>query len=157
MILNSEILAYHCSGTEDEIKSWFKTINIVGIPLNNQELRNAVYSGPFVTAAKEYFSNSHNSNIQAWNHYLRGNIKRQEILEEALKWISDGHIDAYMSKHRNKDDITEVKSHFDSVISWVSTTFLKVRPQMKGIDWNTLYKKYHLSPYSPEQVEKRAG
>jgi uncharacterized protein with ParB-like and HNH nuclease domain len=78
-ILETKLLIYECEGTESQIKEWFKTINIAGVPLNNQELLNAVYSGPFVTKAKEEFSNSQNANIQKWSAYVSGSANRQEF------------------------------------------------------------------------------
>lgn len=87
-ILKSRLVVFVCKGTEPEIKEWFETINIVGVPLNSQERRNAVHSGPFVTAAKAVFSNSQNTAIQKWSHYVRGDVKRQQYLECALDWIS---------------------------------------------------------------------
>lgn len=88
LILNSKLVIFVCEVKEEEIKEWFETINIVGVPLNKQELRNAIYSGPFVNAAKSVFSNSQNSNIQKWSHYIKGDVKRQDYLERALEWIS---------------------------------------------------------------------
>ena len=105
-ILNTELLVYVCSGTESEIKSWFETINIAGVPLNAQELRNAIYSGSFVTKAKEVFSNSNNSNMNKWLAYIKGNPKRQEILEIALTWISQSQknqIRHNLSKKKNQN------------------------------------------------------
>ena len=93
LLKESTLLVYECQGTEKEIKEWFQTVNIAGVPLNNQELLNAIYSGPFVTRAKAVFSNSNNANMQKWSSYIKGNPKRQEILEVALEWVSDspGH------------------------------------------------------------------
>ena len=91
-ILETKLLIYECEGTESEIKEWFRTINIAGVPLNNQELLNAVYSGPFVTLGKEEFSNSQNSNIQKWSAYVSGSANRQDFLECALDWVSKGNI-----------------------------------------------------------------
>ena len=104
-ILETKLLIYECEGTESEIKEWFKTINIAGVPLNNQELLNAVYSGPFVTIGKEEFSNSQNANIQKWSAYISGSVNRQEFLECALDWVSKGNIGDYMSKHRYEKNI----------------------------------------------------
>src|SRR5437764_3189931 len=102
-IRDSKLLIYECEGTETEIKEWFRTINIAGVPLNDQELLNAVYSGPFVTKAKEEFSNSQNANIQKWSAYInaKGGVNRQGYLERALDWVSKGDIGNYMSAHRN--------------------------------------------------------
>ena len=119
-ILETKLLIYECEGTESQIKEWFKTINIAGVPLNNQELLNAVYSGPFVTKAKEEFSNSQNANIQKWSAYVSGSANRQEFLECALDWVSKGNIGDYMSKHRKDKNIDELKKYFNTVIDWVS-------------------------------------
>jgi len=89
-ILNTKLLIYECEGTESEIKEWFRTINIAGVPLNDQELLNAVYSGTFVTLGKEEFSNSQNSNIQKWSAYIAGSANRQDFFERALDWVSKG-------------------------------------------------------------------
>ena len=96
-ILNTKLLIYECEGTETEIKEWFKTINIAGIPLNEQELLNAIYSGKFVTEAKREFSNSQNSNVQKWKAYVKGDVKRQDFLSCSLDWVSKGEKEKYMS------------------------------------------------------------
>ncbi|MBO0421378.1 HNH endonuclease family protein [Enterococcus plantarum] len=155
IIMNSELLVYECSGTEDEIKEWFKTINIAGVPLNQQELRNAIYSGSFVTKAKEEFSNSGNANQQKWQSYIKGIPNRQEILEEALNWVSKGEIDVYMSKHRNDTDINELKSYFNTVIDWISSIFINVESEMRGLDWGRLYESYHNNSYNPSDIENK--
>jgi hypothetical protein len=111
-ILETKLLIYECEGTESQIKEWFKTINIAGVPLNNQELLNAVYSGPFVTKAKEEFSNSQNANIQKWSAYVSGGANRQDFLECALGWVSKGNIGDYMSKHRQDKNTNELKKTF---------------------------------------------
>ena len=152
-ILNTTMLVYECYGTESEIKQWFKTINIVGVPLNEQELRNAIYSGIFVTKAKEWFSNSRNTNIQKWNAYIKGDVKRQEILECALGWVSCGDIDGYMAKHRTDNNIDELKAYFESVIDWINTTFSEVKKDMCGLEWGRLYKTYKDKPYSPSKLK----
>lgn len=153
-ILESEILIYECEGTESEIKEWFQTINIAGMPLNAQELLNAVYSGPFVTAGKEEFSNSLNANRQKWEAYITGAINRQEIWERALEWVSGGkqNIGGYMSKHRFDTNITEVKTYFNTVINWVSSVFLDVEDEMRGLEWGRLYETYHDTAYNPTKV-----
>mgnify|MGYP002764925898 FL=1 len=150
-ILNYELLVYVCEGEESEIKKWFETINIAGEPLNSQELLNAIYSGPFVTAAKTVFSNSQNTNINKWSAYINGNVIRQEYLEVALNWISSKYnqsISEYMSVHRQDLNIQEMKLYFDTIIDWINNTFDKVTPQMKGLEWNRLYEEYHLKPYN---------
>jgi len=153
-ILSADILVYECSGTESEIKQWFKTINIAGIPLNNQELLNAIYSGPFVTAGKAEFSNSQNSNIQKWGAYIKGVVNRQEFWERALEWVSKGQIDDYMSKHRYDTNINEVKTYFNAVIDWIAGLFISVEKQMCGLEWGRLYEEYHHKPYDPKKLDK---
>ncbi|MDI6765493.1 MAG: DUF262 domain-containing protein [Bacteroidota bacterium] len=151
-IWETKLLIYECEGTESEIKEWFKTINIAGVPLNNQELLNAVYSGPFVTLAKEEFSNSRNTNIQKWGAYISGSINRQEFLECALDWVSKGNIGDYMSRHRFDTNIKELKTYFTSVIDWVSTVFTDVESEMRGLEWGRLYETYHKKAFDPKKV-----
>ena len=134
LILNTKLLIYECEGTESEIKEWFRTINIAGVPLNNQELLNSVYSGPFVTLCKEEFSNSQNSNIQKWSAYISGSANRQDFLEGALDWVSKGKIEEYMALHRKDNDIKELKTYFNSVIDWVSGVFIDVENEMRGLE-----------------------
>jgi hypothetical protein len=151
-ILEAKLLIYECEGTESEIKEWFKTINIAGVPLNNQELLNAVYSGPYVTLGKEEFSNSKNANIQKWSAYISGSANRQEMLERALDWVSKGNIGNYMSLHRKDNNINELKDYFNSVIDWVSSVFIDVESEMRGLEWGRLYEQYHKQPYNPQTV-----
>ena len=154
-ILEYPLTIYICEGEEKEIKSWFKTINIVGIPLNEQELLNAIYSGPFVTAAKEEFSNSQNANIQKWGAYISGSVNRQDYLKAALDWVSGGSIDNYMSNHRKDVDIGELKKHFTSVIDWVSSVFIDLTSDMCGLEWGRLYDTYHKTAYNPSKVSEK--
>lgn len=154
-ILNTKLLVYICEGTESEIKEWFKTINIAGVPLNEQELLNAIYSGKFVTAAKKEFSNSQNSNIQKWSAYIKGDVKRQDFLACALDWVSKGNKETYMSEHRNNEDISELKNYFTSVIDWISSVFKTVEKEMCGLKWGELYEKYHTNPYNPDEVDQK--
>ena len=154
-ILETKLLIYECEGTESEIKEWFKTINIAGVPLNEQELLNAVYSGPFVTLAKEEFSNSQNANIQKWSAYIKGSANRQDFLECALEWVSKGNIGDYMSRHRNDKNIAELKTYFNSVIDWASSVFTDVESEMKGLEWGRLYEEYHKKAYDPAKVSAR--
>ena len=151
-ILQTELLIYECEGTESEIKEWFKTINIAGVPLSNQELLNAIYSGPFVTLAKEEFSNSQNANVQKWSAYISGSVNRQDFLERALDWVSKGDIDNYMSQHRQDTNINELKNYFNSVIDWVSSVFVDVESEMRGLEWGRLYETYHKKSYDPKKV-----
>mgnify|MGYP000945131707 CR=1 FL=1 len=152
LILETKLLIYECEGTESEIKEWFRTINIVGVPLNAQELLNAVYSGPFVTLGKERFSNSQNANIQKWSAYVKGSVNRQEYLECALDWVSKGNIGDYMSLHRYDNNINELEKYFNSVIDWVSAVFIDVENEMRGLEWGRLYEEYHKTSYDPAKV-----
>jgi hypothetical protein len=154
-ILETKLLIYECEGTESEIKEWFRTINIAGVPLNNQELLNAVYSGPFVTLGKEEFSNSQNANIQKWSAYVSGSANRQEYLERALEWVSKDNVGDYMSRHRFDKNITELKKYFTSVIDWVSTVFTDVESEMKGLEYGRLYETYHKQAYNPKTVSEQ--
>lgn len=153
--LATKLLIYECEGTEAEIKEWFRTINIAGIPLNAQELLNAIYSGPFVTAAKGVFSNTQNSKIQMWQAYVLGAVNRQDILATALEWVSRGKAEEYMCDHRFNSDITELVNYFNSVIDWIRTVFPLVENEMRGLSWGELYEKYHTQPYNPSHMKQR--
>ena len=158
-ILDSELLVYHCDGTESEIKEWFETINIAGVPLNNQELLNAIYSGPFVTLAKKEYSNSQSALQQKWQSYISGDPKRQGILAVALEWVADSQgvtVDAYLDQHRKDADIDELRTYFTSVIDWVGAVF--TRPpdsEMRGLEWGRLYETYHGKAYNVADLDQR--
>lgn len=152
LILEANMLIYVCEGTETQIKQWFETINIAGVPLKPQELLNAIYSGSFVTLAKAEFSNSQNANIQKWSAYIKGSANRQDYLERALDWVSKGDIGTYMSGHRTDPNITELKNYFDSVIDWVSSVFTDVEKEMQGLEWGRLYESHHKTSYDPAAV-----
>lgn len=156
-ILQTKLDIYECDGSEDEIKQWFETINIAGVPLNKQELLNAIYSGPFITAAKKEYSNSNNANLQKWQSYVKGDPKRQGILAVALEWVASSQgltIDAYLAQHRGDTSIAELKTYFTSVIDWVSGVF--TRPpdrEMQGLEWGRLYETYHSTSYNASEIE----
>lgn len=158
-ILDTTLLVYECEGTETEIKDWFRTINIVGIPLNDQELRNAVYSGPFVTAAKAEFSNSRSPLLPKRQAYVKGDPQRQGILQTALGWVaaSKGQsIEHYMADHRGDENIDELVAYFNTVIDWVSGVFPgEPYKQMQGLDWGALYEEYHNQAYDPARMKER--
>jgi hypothetical protein len=153
-ILNAIILVYECEGAEPEIKAWFRTINTAGVPLNDQELLNAVYSGPFVTAGKAEFSNSHNANIQKWGAYVSGAVDRQDYWARALEWVAKGedYVEAYMSAHRTSGDIDEVKAYFNGVIDWITTVFSDVESGMRGLEWGRLYETYRDDKHDPKEM-----
>lgn len=156
-ILASDMLIYECQGTESEIKDWFRTINISGIPLNAQELLNAIYSGSFITRAKAEFSNSQNANMQKWSAYIKGDVKRQEILAVALSWVSSAEnvsVDHFLAQHRADPDISGLKTYFISVIDWIGSVF--TRPpdkEMRGIEWGRLYETYHSQPFNTAEID----
>ena len=154
-LLQTPLTIYICEGTEKEIKDWFQTINIVGVPLNEQELLNAVYSGQFVNLCREEFSNSQNSNIQKWECYISGNVKRQDFLHTALEWVSKGNVSDYMARHRTDDNINELKIYFNSVIDWLNSTFKTVDSTMCGLDWGRIYEEYHKNSYDINKLDSR--
>ena len=154
-LLQTPLTIYICEGTEKEIKDWFQTINIVGVPLNEQELLNAVYSGQFVNLCREEFSNSQNSNIQKWECYISGNVKRQDFLHTALEWVSKGNVSDYMARHRTDDNINELKVYFNSVIDWLNSTFKTVDSTMCGLDWGRIYEEYHKNSYDINKLDSR--
>jgi hypothetical protein len=153
-ILNATILVYECEGAEPEIKAWFRTINTAGVPLSDQELLNAVYSGPFVTAGKAEFSNSKNANVQKWSAYVNGAVNRQDYWARALEWVAKGedHVEAYMSSHRTSSDISEVKAYFNSVMNWITTVFTDVESGMRGLEWGRLYETYRDGKHDPKEM-----
>jgi hypothetical protein len=157
-ILDSELLVYEVDGNETDIKDWFRTINIAGVPLNDQEIRNAVYSGPYVTLAKEEFSNSKSAKMNKWQAFVRGDPKRQEVLEVALKWVSAAEKttpDAYLAHRRFDNDIDGLRDYFTSVIDWAATVFKDPpRKEMRGLEWNRLYEEYSKTSYDPNAVSK---
>lgn len=154
-ILHAKLTVYVCEGEPSEIQQWFEIINIVGVPLVKQELRNAAYHGPFVTAARKVFSDSNNSNMARWQTYVKGDPKRQAILEAALDWVSGGNIEEYMAKHRESSDIKELVDNFETVINWADSVFEYTGPEVRGLDWGRLYYEYHNNPYNKNEVTKR--
>lgn len=145
-ILDYELLVYVCEGTESDRLNWFQIINIAGEELTAQELRNAVYAGPWTADAKRYFCKSGCPAYQIANRYLTGSSIRQEYLETALKWITqrDGMtIEEYMGQHQQDSSAVPLWNYFHSVISWVDAMFTKYRPAMKGIPWGPLYDANH--------------
>lgn len=158
-ILETELLIYDCHGTEPEIKEWFKTINISGVKLTVQELRNAVYSGPFVDTAKKVFSNSGSAIMSKWSNFVKGDPARQEVLEVALGWIAQREstsIDSYMAKHREDDNCNELQTYFMAVIDWAASVFKMTDTTMRGIAWNTLYERYSSQGYNTTEMTAAA-
>ena len=153
-ILNYKLMVYVCSGTDSEKLEWFKTINIAGEKLTEQELRNAVYAGSWVSDAKRYFSKNGCAAFQIGSDYLSGSPIRQEYFETAISWISDGNIEVYMSNHQHDANALALWSYFQSVITWVQGTFTVKRPKfMKSVDWGILYNRYKNDIFDTKVIE----
>lgn len=147
-LLNTKLLVYVCSGTEEEIKRWFQVVNIANVQLNTQELLNAVYSGSFVTAARAVLSNSSNPKLQEWAACLKGDPKRQDFLSIALDWVSNGNSNNYMAEHRNDTNANELLAHTGDVINWANSLFPVTNLCKKGVNWGALYREHGHKPYS---------
>lgn len=154
-IVDAPLTIYVCEGEPSEIQEWFRTINMQGVPLVPQELRNAAYHGPFVTLARQWFSNAGNANMKRWLTCVKGDPKRQDVLEEALKWVSDGHIEEYMAAHRHDENIDELRKYFDTVLDWIDNLFEYTGPEMRGQDWGRLYRTYHGKGYAKDAFNER--
>lgn len=155
-ILNYELMVYACSGTDSERLKWFKTINIAGAVLTNQELRNAVYHGSWVSDAKKYFSRSGCPAHMIGSKYLKGSSIRQEYLETAIKWINDNDVEGYMSEHQHDKSAVALWSYFSSVIDWVKATFPKYRREMSGVEWGPLYNEFKDADLDSAALEDEA-
>lgn len=152
-ILDYKLMIYFCSGTDKEKLDWFRIINIAGERLLEQELRNAVYTGPWLTHAKPIFSKTNCAAYLLASKYVAGRPIRQEYLEKAISWLSGGNIEQYMSAHQHDPNANELWSYFQAVIAWVELTFTTYRDVMKGVDWGPLYNQYKDSLYDTAQLE----
>ena len=141
-LLDYELMVYVCSGTESEKLAWFRTINIAGEKLTDQELLNAVYVGSWVADAKRYFSRNGCIAYGKGSDYMKGSPIRQDYLETAIKWISKGKIEDYMGRHQDDSDAEELWEYFESVIDWVAATFDDKGGKMRGVDWGSLYDRF---------------
>lgn len=158
-ILNYKLMVYFCEGTETDKLAWFKTVNIAGERLTDQELRNAVYCGDWLTHAKRYFSKSGCAAVKVGDKYIKGQAIRQELLETALEWISIERgcsIEDYMSKHARDAEATELWEYYRNVIDWVRMTFTKYRKEMKEVnrDWGKLYHDFRDNHYDTTLLEQ---
>jgi len=151
-IFDYDLMVYFCSGTDSEKLEWFETINIAGKELTNQEIRNAVYSGSWISDAKRYFSK--NSRPKIGDDYLSGLANRQEYLETAISWISKGEIKNYMSAHQHDTNANELWMYFRNVIEWVKLTFTSYRKEMKGVNWGNLYDKFKDEMFNTKKLEQ---
>ena len=156
-ILNYKLTVYLCSGTDSEKLEWFKTINIAGEKLTDQELRNAVYSGSFVSDAKRYFSKTNCAAYAIGSDYLNGSPIRQDYLETTIKWISNDDIIYYMAKNQHNANANELWSYFQNVINWIKVVFPKYRREMKGINWGFLYNQFKNETYDFQELETRVS
>jgi hypothetical protein len=156
-ILDYKLMIYFCSGTASEKLEWFKTINIAGEKLTDQELRNAVYAGPWTADAKRYFSKTGSPAYGLASGYVKGSPIRQEYLETAIDWHSHGKIEEYMSQHQHDENATPLWHYFQSVINWAKATFPKYRKEMKGVDWGALYSEFQGKPLDTDSLEKRVA
>lgn len=152
-ILDYKLFIYICDGTDSEKLEWFKTINIAGEKLSNQELRNAVYTGPWLSSAKQKFSKTGCMAYKIGEKYMSGSPIRQEYLETAISWINNGKIEEYMSIHQQDDNADELWQYFRAVIEWVELKFPKYRKEMKGIAWGELYNKYKDKSLDAKKLE----
>jgi hypothetical protein len=153
-ILNYTLMVYFCTGSDSEKLEWFKTINIAGEKLTDQELRNAVYSGSWVTYAKRYFSKNGCAAYSIGGDYLNGSAIRQEYFETTIKWISDDSIEHYMAKHQHDPNANELWLYFQGVISWVKAVFPKYRKEMKGVEWGFLYNQFKEQAFDSAKLEE---
>jgi uncharacterized protein with ParB-like and HNH nuclease domain len=152
-ILDYKLMIYFCEGDDKEKLEWFKTINIAGERLTDQELRNAVYTGEWLTNAKSIFSKSNCAAYLLAKDYVNGTAIRQEILETALSWISKGNIEKYMSAHQHDKNANELWAYFKGIIEWARATFQTYRKEMKGLDWGKLYDTYKDQKLDPNKLE----
>ena len=150
-------MIYMCEGNDKEKLDWFRIINIAGEKLTEQELRNAIYTGEWLSDAKHYFSKNNCLAYKIASDYMSGHAIRQEYLEAALNWISAGKIEQYMADHQHNHNAIELWNYFQSVISWVQNLFPKYRKEMKGLPWGIFYNTYHHHDYNPKQLEERVS
>jgi hypothetical protein len=156
-ILDYDLMVYVCSGTDSEKLEWFKTINIAGEELTDQELRNAVYAGSWVTDAKRHFSKTGCPAYAIGSDYLTGTPIRQDYLETVIEWINDGDVEDYMAKQQHKPNANELWLYFQSVMNWVKATFPKYRREMKGVDWGGLYNKFKDAELDSANLEEQVA
>ena len=156
-ILDYKLMIYVCSGSASERLKWYETINIAGVTLTRQELRNAVYHGSWVSDAKRYFSRPGCAAYGIGNKYLKGSPIRQDYLETAIKWINNGNVSAYMSKHQHDKNAVTLWNYFQSVISWTKATFTTYRKEMKGVNWGDLYNQFKDGDHDPDLFEEHTS
>ena len=156
-ILHYRLMVYFCTGAESEKLDWFRTINIAGEEHTDQELRNAVYAGPWTADAKRYFSKTGCPAYELASDYLRGSPIRQEYLETAIAWRSEGKIEDYMSRLQHEENATPLWQYFQKVIGWAKATFPEYRREMKGVDWGYLYRWFKDYELDTDKLENRVA
>lgn len=156
-ILDYKLMVYLCSGTDSERLAWFKTINIAGEKLTDQELRNAVYAGSWVTDAKRYFSKTGCPAYSIGSEYVTGTPIRQDYLETAIEWINDGDVEGYMAKQQHKPNANELWLYFQNVMAWVKATFPTYRREMKGVQWGELYNEFKDEELDSAKLEEQVA
>ena len=158
-ILNYELMIYICEGGNSEKLEWFKIINVQGEKLTDQELRNAIYTGEWLSDAKKYFSKSNCIAYKIGEKYMNGTPIRQDYLETVLDWIRnrDGisSIEDYMGLHQQEHTAKELKEYYQSIVNWIETIFIKYRKEMKGLKWGMFYNKYHHIDFNPKDLEEQ--
>jgi len=153
-ILDYKLMVYLCEGTDKEKLDWFKTINIAGEKLTPQELRNAIYTGAWLTNAKRYFSKTNCPAYNLASNYIKGSTIRQDYLETVISWISNGEVEEYMSKNQSKPNANELWLYFQSVINWINTIFPNYRREMKGVDFGILYNEFKDHEFNSQSLEQ---
>lgn len=152
-ILEYKLMVYFCEGNDKEKLDWFKTINIAGEKLTNQELRNAIYTGTWLTDAKKYFSKSNCPAYNIANDYLTGSAIRQDYLETAISWFSNDNIEDYMAINQHKPNANELWLYFTSLINWIKVVFPRYRKEMKGVNFGVLYNKFKDEEFDASNLE----
>ncbi len=152
-ILDYALTVYQCQGTDSEKLDWFRTINIAGEKLTDQELRNAVYAGSWTADAKRYFSKTQCAAWQLGDKYMTGSPIRQDYMETVISWMNDGDIESYMAKHQHDKNANPLWLYFQATISWVKATFPKYRKEMKGLAWGLLYNRHKEDNLDPATLE----
>ena len=153
-LLDYKLMVYFCEGDDKEKLDWFKTINIAGEKLADQELRNAIYTGTWLSDAKKYFSKTGCPAYDIARDYIKGSPIRQDYLETTINWISDGEVEEYMAKHQHKPNANELWLYFKAIINWVKTIFPNYRKEMKGINFGGLYNEFKLIELDSDKLEK---
>jgi hypothetical protein len=156
-ILDYKLMVYFCEGDDKEKLDWFRTINIAGEKLTEQELRNAVYTGTWLTDAKRHFSKTGCPAYQIASDYVTGSPIRQEYLETAISWINSDEIESYMAKHQHDHNANELWLYFKSVIDWIKATFTNYRKEMKSVNWGILYNKYGKNSFDTIKLESEVS